>query len=224
LLPSAFVSVAEHRGLIIPIGRWVIGEAVRQARAWRDAGTSVRVAINISAIQFKQKDLVEDIAQKLAEYALPGEWIELELTESLFLEDVSAMTRTLRRLKDLGVTLSVDDFGTGYSALAYLKRYPIDKIKIDRSFISDLPHGEDDAAITVAIINLAKALSLQVKPTRRQRFCARTSAMSFRARSSRRRCQPKRRWCGCRSAGEPRVNLRLHEVHVGDGQATSPTR
>ncbi len=162
LLPGRFISVAEHRGLIIPIGRWVIGEAIRQARAWLDAGIRTRIAINISAIQFKQKDLVEDIANKLAEFGLPAELLELELTESLFLEDVAAMTRTLRRLKDLGVTLSVDDFGTGYSSLAYLKRYPIDKIKIDRSFVHDLPDDQDDVAITIAIIDLAKALSLQV--------------------------------------------------------------
>ena len=160
--PDQFISVAEHRGLIMPIGRWVINEAIRQAREWADFGTPIPIAINLSAIQFKQKDLVEVIAARLREHGVSGEMIELELTESLFLEDVTAMTKTLGRLKDLGVTLAVDDFGTGYSSLSYLKRYPIDKVKIDRSFVRDIPRDDDDVAITVAIINLAASLSLRV--------------------------------------------------------------
>ena len=160
--PDHFISVAEHRGLIIPIGRWVINEAIYQAREWANLGVSIPVAINLSAVQFKQKDLVEDIANRLNEYGVSGEMIELELTESLFLEDVGAMTKTLGRLKDLGVSLAVDDFGTGYSSLAYLKRYPIDKVKIDRSFVRDIPRDADDVAITVAIINLAASLNLKV--------------------------------------------------------------
>lgn len=160
--PDQFISVAEHRGLIMPIGRWVINEAIRQAREWADLGMSIPIAINLSAVQFKQKDLVEDIAARLKEHGVPGEMIELELTESLFLEDVNAMTKTLGRLKDLGVALAVDDFGTGYSSLSYLKRYPIDRVKIDRSFVRDIPGDEDDVAITVAIINLAASLGLQV--------------------------------------------------------------
>ena len=160
--PDQFIATAEHRGLIIPIGRWVINEAIRQAREWVDLGLAIPIAINLSAIQFKQKDLVEDIAARLQEYDISGQMIELELTESLFLEDVNATTKTLGRLKDLGVTLAVDDFGTGYSSLAYLKRYPIDKVKIDRSFVRDIPGDDDDVAITVAIINLAASLSLRV--------------------------------------------------------------
>ena len=160
--PDQFISVAEHRGMIVPIGRWVINEAIRQAREWADLGMVIPIAINLSAIQFKQKDLVESIAARLTEHGVSGEMIELELTESLFLEDVSAMTKTLGRLKDLGVTLAVDDFGTGYSSLSYLKRYPIDKVKIDRSFVRDIPRDEDDVAITVAIINLATSLNLRV--------------------------------------------------------------
>jgi diguanylate cyclase (GGDEF)-like protein/PAS domain S-box-containing protein len=160
--PDKFIPLAEHRGLIMPIGRWVIGEAIRQARDWLDRGVRIPVAINLSAVQFKQKDLVEDIASRLAEYDLPGELVELELTESLFMEDVNAMSKTLSRLKDLGVTLAVDDFGTGYSSLSYLKRYPIDKIKIDRSFVRDIPHDADDVAITMAIINLAESMGLAV--------------------------------------------------------------
>jgi diguanylate cyclase (GGDEF)-like protein/PAS domain S-box-containing protein len=162
LSPAKFIPLAEHRGLIVPIGRWVLNEAIRQAREWLDAGIRVPVAVNLSAMQFKQKDLVEDIAARLAEHQLPGELLELELTESLFLEDASAAGKTLGRLKDLGVTLAIDDFGTGYSSLAYLKRYPIDKVKIDRSFIRDIPNDKDDVAITLAIINLAESMGLRV--------------------------------------------------------------
>ncbi len=160
--PDQFISVAEHRGLIVPIGRWVINEAIRQARAWSDQGTRTPIAVNLSAIQFKQKDLVEDIAARLKEHGVPGDMLELELTESLFMEDVNAMSRTLGRLKDLGISLAVDDFGTGYSSLSYLKRYPIDKIKIDRSFIRDVPGDADDVAIALAIIGLAASLGIQV--------------------------------------------------------------
>ncbi len=160
--PDQFISVAEHRGLIMPIGRWVINESIRQAREWTNLGTPIPIAINISAIQFKQADLVDLIAARLKEHDISGEMIELELTESLFLEDVATMTKTLGQLKDLGITLSVDDFGTGYSSLAYLKRYPIDKVKIDRSFVRDLPNSKDDVSITVAIINLAASLNLKV--------------------------------------------------------------
>ena len=160
--PDQFISVAEHRGLIMPIGRWVINEAIRQGRVWADEGIKIPIAINLSAIQFKQKDLVEDIAARLREHGVSGEMLELELTESLFMEDVNATSKTLHQLKDLGISLAVDDFGTGYSSLSYLKRYPIDKIKIDRSFIRDVPVDPDDVAITLAIISLATSLGLKV--------------------------------------------------------------
>ena len=160
--PDKFIPLAESRGLIVPLGLWIINEAIRQAREWLDLGVRVPVAVNLSAVQFKQKSLVDDIAACLAKHGLPGELLELELTESLFMEDVSAVTKTLNQLKDLGITLAVDDFGTGYSSLSYLKRYPIDKIKIDRSFIRDIPNDKDDIAITIAIINLAESLGLRV--------------------------------------------------------------
>ncbi len=160
--PDQFISVAEHRGLIMPIGRWVINEAIRQARVWMDDGIKVPIAVNLSAIQFKQKDLVELIAARLREHNVPGDMLELELTESLFMEDVNAMSRTLHSLKDLGISLAVDDFGTGYSSLSYLKRFPIDKIKIDRSFIRDIPTDTDDVAITLAIISMASSLGIKV--------------------------------------------------------------
>jgi EAL domain-containing protein (putative c-di-GMP-specific phosphodiesterase class I) len=160
--PDKFIPLAESRGLIVPLGLWVINEAIRQTREWLDLGVRVPVAVNLSAVQFKQKGLVKDIASCLAKHGLPGELLELELTESLFMEDVAAVTKTLNELKDLGITLAVDDFGTGYSSLSYLKRYPIDKIKIDRSFIRDIPNDKDDIAITIAIINLAESLGLRV--------------------------------------------------------------
>jgi diguanylate cyclase (GGDEF)-like protein/PAS domain S-box-containing protein len=160
--PDKFIGLAEHRGLIMPIGRWVIEDAIRQARAWKDAGLAVPIAVNLSAMQFKQKDLVEHIVSQLDKYAIPGDMLELELTESLFMEDVATTTKTLHRLKDLGITLAVDDFGTGYSSLSYLKRYPIDKIKIDKSFIRDIPSDADNIVITRAIINLAESLNLRV--------------------------------------------------------------
>ena len=160
--PDQFISVAEHRGLIMPIGHWVINEAIRQARAWANDGIKVPIAVNISAVQFKQKDLVEVIGARLREHGVSGKMLELELTESLFMEDVNATSKTLHRLKDLGISLAVDDFGTGYSSLSYLKRYPIDKIKIDRSFIRDVPVDADDVAITRAIIGLAASLGLKV--------------------------------------------------------------
>jgi diguanylate cyclase (GGDEF)-like protein/PAS domain S-box-containing protein len=160
--PDQFISVAEHRGLIVPIGRWVINEGISQARRWKEAGIGRRIAINVSALQFKQKELVDDIAARLREHGVSGDLLEIELTESLFMEDVNAVSKTLSRLRDLGISLAVDDFGTGYSSLSYLKRYPIDKIKIDRSFIRDVPGDPDDVAIALAIINLAHSLDLTV--------------------------------------------------------------
>ncbi|HEX9392927.1 MAG TPA: EAL domain-containing protein [Usitatibacteraceae bacterium] len=160
--PDKFISIAEHRGLIMPIGRWVLAEAVRQGRAWLDAGVRVPIAVNISAVQLKQKDLASSLEGLLREYDLPGELLQLEIGENLFMEDVSSLGATLSDLHDLGLTLVVDDFGTGYSSLSQLKRFPIDKIKIDRSFIRNIPDGIDDGSITVAIINLAASLGLRV--------------------------------------------------------------
>jgi diguanylate cyclase (GGDEF)-like protein/PAS domain S-box-containing protein len=160
LTPDQFISIAEHRGLIMSIGRWVVEEAVAQAKRWRKQGINSRVAINFSPLQFKQKDLVEHLEQQLKAHQIPGSAIEVEITESVFLEDVATSTKLLKSLKELGVTITLDDFGTGYSSLAFLKRYPIDKIKIDRTFIRDTPQNADDLAITQAIISLAKSLGL----------------------------------------------------------------
>ena len=159
--PAAFIPIAEESGLIVPIGAWVLREACRQARAWSDAGLPCVVAVNLSARQFRRDELVDTVINALALADLDACWLELELTESLLLQDAEATLETLRRLKAIGVRLSIDDFGTGYSSLAYLKRFDVDKLKIDRSFVRDLLTDPDDAAIVHAIIEMAHSLKLK---------------------------------------------------------------
>ncbi|GBG01388.1 hypothetical protein AZSI13_07150 [Azospira sp. I13] len=159
--PDRFIPVAEETGLILPIGHWVLREACRQAKAWQERGLPpIPVAVNISAVQFRQANLVELVEGALAESGLAPRWLELELTESMLMEDGERHSATLSRLKAMGVGLALDDFGTGYSSLAYLKRFSLDKLKIDRSFIRDLPEDAEDAAITTAIIDIARHLGL----------------------------------------------------------------
>jgi diguanylate cyclase (GGDEF)-like protein len=161
--PGQFIPIAEETGLIEPIGAWVIGEASRQARAWREAGfDNLRVAVNLSARQFRNQRLVSDIRKSLAAAGVDASLLELELTESMVMQDPEQAARTLRELKAMGLTLSIDDFGTGHSSLAYLKRFPIDSVKIDRSFIKDLPADAENAAIVRSVIALAHSLRLQV--------------------------------------------------------------
>ena len=161
LAPDAFVPFAEARGLIAGIGRWVLSEACRQLKSWHDDGWPlVPVAVNLSAIEFRQRSLVDDIQAVLAATGLAPQFLEIELTESVLMEPGGFAFETLRALKSLGVMLAIDDFGTGYSSLAYLKRYPIDKLKIDRSFVRDIPGDGDDVAITTAIVQMAKSLKL----------------------------------------------------------------
>ena len=160
--PAKFIPVAEDSGLIVQIGAWVLREACRQARAWQDAGLPpFVVAVNLSAIQFKRLDLVNTVINALVLADLDSHWLELELTESILLQDAEATLDTVHRLKALGVKLSVDDFGTGYSSLAYLKRFAVDKLKIDQSFVRDLVTDPDDAAIVRAIIQMAHSLKLK---------------------------------------------------------------
>ena len=160
--PDEFITFSESRGLITPIGRWVMREACRQLKAWQDQGLAqVPVAVNFSSIEFRQRDVAAEIATVLHETGLAPQYLEIELTESVLMHQTSQVRSTLEALKTLGVGISIDDFGTGYSSLAYLKRYPIDKLKIDRSFVADTPGNADDAAIVTAIVQMGRTLRLK---------------------------------------------------------------
>ncbi len=160
--PGQFIPVAEETGFIIAIGDWVLEQAVRQAARWRDDGNALPVSVNVSALQFQQADFIDRVASVLSEHQLAGELLELELTESILVQDADEALARLSRLSQLGVRLAIDDFGTGYSSLAYLKRFPIDRLKIDRSFVKGLPADESDGAIVRAIVQLAQALAMKV--------------------------------------------------------------
>lgn len=160
--PGKFIPLAERGGLVIPMGEWVLNEACRQAQAWREQGHRMVMAVNLSALQFKRGNLLETVANALEQSGLPADQLELELTESILLQDVDVVIKTLRSLKEMGVKLSIDDFGTGYSSLSYLKRLAVDKLKIDQSFVRDLAEGSDSEAIVRAIIQLGHTLQLKV--------------------------------------------------------------
>jgi EAL domain-containing protein (putative c-di-GMP-specific phosphodiesterase class I) len=161
VMPMRFIPAAEESGLIIPLGAWVMHEACRQAAAWRRAGLPPLVmAVNLSAVQFRRGDVEQTVIAVLEAAGLPPEWLELELTESILIHESEGALATVRRLKQQGVRFSIDDFGTGYSSLSYLKRFEIDKLKIDRSFVRDLAVDPDDAAIVRAIIQMARSLGL----------------------------------------------------------------
>jgi diguanylate cyclase (GGDEF)-like protein len=163
LLPAQFVPIAEDCGLILPIGRWVLREACRQARAWRQAGLPpITVAVNTSAIEFRARDFLENIRAALEETHLEPHYLELELTESILMRDAGSTDVMLHALADLGVKLAIDDFGTGYSSLSYLNKFPIDTLKIDRTFVHQITSNPDDAAIVSAVISLGKSLKLRV--------------------------------------------------------------
>jgi diguanylate cyclase (GGDEF)-like protein len=160
--PGRFIPVAEESGFIVAIGDWVLSQAVRQATLWMQRGHPIKIAVNVSALQFQQPQFVERVASVLAVSGLAPELLELELTESILVRDAEDALQRLHALSRLGVRLAIDDFGTGYSSLGYLKRFPLDKLKIDRSFISGLPTAESDAAIVRAILQMADALGLKV--------------------------------------------------------------
>jgi diguanylate cyclase (GGDEF)-like protein len=160
--PVTFIPLAEESGFIITIGNWVMAEAVRQALVWEQSGRPVVVSVNVSALQFQQADFVERVVKVVGEAGLPPGLLELELTESILIKDVEETFARLHALAALGVSLAIDDFGTGYSSLAYLKRFPISKLKIDRTFVTGLPDDEGDRAIVSATIAMARALKLSV--------------------------------------------------------------
>ncbi len=160
--PNVFIPLAEESGLIHQLGDWVLRTAARQARAWRDAGHAITVSVNLSARQFYREDLAQRIAQVVAEAQCEPGWIELEVTETSLLHDLDAIRKVLHELRSGGFSVAIDDFGTGYSSLTHLKHFPIDTLKIDISFIADLETDPQDAAITEAIIGLARGLGLKV--------------------------------------------------------------
>lgn len=162
ILPAKFLTIAEETGQIVPIGEWVIHEACRQAKAWQKQGYApITVAVNLSALQFKRGDVIEMISDLANQAGLEPEWLELELSEAILHQDVEYILEVVDRLKSLRFTLSIDDFGTGYSRLAYLKRFRVDKLKIDQSFVRNMEVDRHDLAIIRAIIQLARGLDLR---------------------------------------------------------------
>ncbi|HUW28250.1 MAG TPA: EAL domain-containing protein [Sulfuriferula sp.] len=162
VLPGRFIPIAEDSGLIVPIGEWVLKEVCLQAVAWRKLGLpELVVAVNLSAVQFRRGDLEKSVTQALGESGLDPRLLELEMTESILIQEAENILATVNRLKSLGVKLSIDDFGTGYSSLAYLKRFNVDKLKIDQSFVRDMVDNPNDAAIVRAIIQMAHSLNLR---------------------------------------------------------------
>jgi EAL domain-containing protein (putative c-di-GMP-specific phosphodiesterase class I) len=163
LSPARFVPVAEDTGLIVPIGEWILRTACGQVQRWRAEGLQLNMlSVNISARQFRSPHLVDQIAETLRRTGLPAGCLDLEITESLMMDDVQEFIARLQALKDLGVQLSVDDFGTGFSSLNYLKQFPVDRLKIDRSFVCDIASDPGDAAIVQAVIQLGHVLGLAV--------------------------------------------------------------
>jgi diguanylate cyclase (GGDEF)-like protein/PAS domain S-box-containing protein len=161
--PAQFIPIAEDCGLIVPIGRWVLREGCRQARAWQDAGLPpVRIAINVSAVELRAKDFVPGVNAMVTEMGLEPHHLELELTETFLMQDSTSTSVVLLALKEMGLQIALDDFGTGYSSLSYLKRFPIDTVKIDRSFVRDLTTDADDASIVSAVISMGKRLHMQL--------------------------------------------------------------
>lgn len=160
--PEEFIPVAEETGLIIPIGEWILKQACLDCKSWHKLGHKINVAVNLSAQQFELSYLTKLVAKTLKDSGISAKFLDLEITESLLMNDSNAAVQTLNKLKKMGIQLSIDDFGTGYSSLAYLKAFNVDKLKIDRSFITGLPDDKDDVAIAIAIIQLAKSLGMKI--------------------------------------------------------------
>jgi EAL domain-containing protein (putative c-di-GMP-specific phosphodiesterase class I) len=162
MMPARFIRVAEECGLIVPIGDWALRQACLQARAWQDQGLELVIAVNLSVAQFHQKNLLRSVTEALQEARLAPRYLQLEVTESIMMDEAKGAIDMLRALRDLGIRLAIDDFGTGFSSLSYLKRIPIDKLKIDQSFVRDITLDPEDAGIINAIIVMAKSLNLTV--------------------------------------------------------------
>jgi EAL domain-containing protein (putative c-di-GMP-specific phosphodiesterase class I) len=161
--PSQFIPIAEDTGLIVPIGDWVMHEACRQNRQWRDNDDlALPVSVNVSSLQFRQPGFPQKVATILREIDVPPESLELEITESVIVHGAETTVSTMRQLKEMGLKLSIDDFGTGYSSLSYLKQFPIDRVKLDQSFVRGLPSDPDDLAISIAVLGMAQTLRLRV--------------------------------------------------------------
>ncbi len=160
--PGKFIPILEDTGMIIEVGEWILREAMRQVKEWQNNGYPVvPVSVNLSLIQFRQKDLAEMVKKIMGECGFYPSLLTLEITESAFMQDIEFTNSVLRKLKDIGVSVSIDDFGTGYSSLSYLKRFPIDNLKIDISFIREVVQDPDSASIVMAIINMAHTLNLK---------------------------------------------------------------
>jgi EAL domain-containing protein (putative c-di-GMP-specific phosphodiesterase class I) len=161
--PLDFIPLAEETGLITPIGEWILRSACAQNKQWQDEGLpGQKVAVNISARQFYQYDIAKLVGSVLESTGLDPRWLAVEITESVLMQDVEQTVKILHRLKEMGVQVTIDDFGTGYSSLSYLKQFPIQALKIDRSFITGIPEDHEDRAITAAIIAMAHTLDIQV--------------------------------------------------------------
>ena len=160
--PAVFIPLAEECGYIVALGAWVMEQAIRQCAGWMELGYPMVVSVNVSALEFRQPDFIDRLTALLATYQLPAHWLELELTESMLLQDAHETEQRLRVLGDLGVRLAIDDFGTGYSNLGYLKKLPIQKLKVDQSFVRGLPEDEGDRAIVGAVISMGHALRIEV--------------------------------------------------------------
>jgi EAL domain-containing protein (putative c-di-GMP-specific phosphodiesterase class I) len=161
--PIEFIPVCEDSGLIVPLGRWVLRAAARHRSKLVEAGwPQLSIAVNVSALQFRSGDLLQDIPALMQEFALPRGFLELELTESLVMHDPEAVIATMRALRELGAQIAIDDFGTGYSSMSYLHRLPVDKLKIDRSFVTGVESNPHNAAICESILALARSFGLRV--------------------------------------------------------------
>ncbi|HXF80586.1 MAG TPA: EAL domain-containing protein [Usitatibacter sp.] len=162
LLPDKFIPLAEEIGVIVPIGYWTLRRVCERARRWQELGMALPIAVNLSASQFHEPELVRELAAILKETGVGPQLLEIEITESMVMRDPDRATRVMQELRDMGVRIAIDDFGTGHSSLGYLKRFPIDRLKVDRSFVRDLPHNGDDVAITRAVIAMAHSLKMSV--------------------------------------------------------------